>query len=233
MEIDRIFEFLEKVAKLKKKYKEFDVNYKMVTNANLLTPEVYDKLSSYNFTFFQITVDGFAETNNKSRPLANGKPTWDTIIKNLEYINTKENAPTILLRVNCNDSNYKTMNDFQKWATEHFSNPHFKLDITSVSKFSDRVNDDVLAQETEYEMTKVLKDNKKLYDNPKYNLMRLSRVCKCSYTNHYVLTVDGKITKCEQSYDGDYDYVGELTPEGDIVFNADFPKWTENFEIKN
>ena len=56
--------------------REVEFSAKIITNGYLLTPAVAEKLvQDFKVDFFQITLDGMANTHNRKRPSLNGDPT--------------------------------------------------------------------------------------------------------------------------------------------------------------
>lgn len=82
--MDIIEDLTETFQDLAKEHK-FNYSSSMISNGYLLTPEVTDKLVKFNIKNIQITVDGPARMHNEKRPLRNGRPSFDTILKNMQY----------------------------------------------------------------------------------------------------------------------------------------------------
>ena len=58
----------------------------IITNGYLLTQEIVDMLDRYKVKSAQVTIDGLGATHDASRPLANGKPTFERITNNLRNL---------------------------------------------------------------------------------------------------------------------------------------------------
>jgi len=69
----------------------FDIGFRLTTNGYLLNDDVIDFLQKKNVKI-DISIDGPREEHDKFRLLADGRPTWDTIITNIKKI--KEKYPT-------------------------------------------------------------------------------------------------------------------------------------------
>ncbi len=67
----------------------FDYMSSAVSNGYLLTSETVDQLVALKCLSVQVTLDGPSRIHNLKRPLKNGKPSFDKIIKNLQYAVTK------------------------------------------------------------------------------------------------------------------------------------------------
>ena len=61
----------------------------IVTNGYLLDQPTVDRLRRLSVTSAQVTLDGPAAIHNRKRPLVNGRPSFDTIIRNLVYATTR------------------------------------------------------------------------------------------------------------------------------------------------
>jgi uncharacterized protein len=56
-----------------------------ITNGYLLDRTAVDRLCDLKVTDAQVTIDGPAEIHDRKRPLVNGKPSFETILHNLDY----------------------------------------------------------------------------------------------------------------------------------------------------
>lgn len=74
-------------------------NVHFTTNATLLTSEQITFLSQYHPTF-QITLDGCRSEHDKTRIAKNKRPTYDTIIKNIQLLSWQEGIGHIGVRIN-------------------------------------------------------------------------------------------------------------------------------------
>ena len=61
----------------------------IITNGYLLDQPTVDRLRQLDVTGAQVTLDGPAQIHNIKRPLVNGRPSFDTIVKNLVYATTR------------------------------------------------------------------------------------------------------------------------------------------------
>lgn len=82
--MDIIQDLSETFMDLAEEYK-MEYTASMISNGYKLTPEVTDKLVDYKVKTIQITIDGPERLHNLKRPLKNGKPSFRTIIKNMQY----------------------------------------------------------------------------------------------------------------------------------------------------
>jgi len=82
--MDIIEDLTETFQDMAKEHK-FNYSSSIISNGYLLTPEVADKLQKFNVKNIQITLDGPARIHNDKRPLRNGQPSFETILKNMQY----------------------------------------------------------------------------------------------------------------------------------------------------
>ena len=207
----------------------------MTTNGYLLTPQVYDELIKHNIKQFQITIDGFADTHDKMRPKADGGKTWDTIIKNLEYIDSKDDKISILLRTNYNHINKDSLDKFYDYINKKFTNSKFTFQLEPVTDFSNNVDTELIDKSSKDE-TKTIYDNINKFNRSQENVLnplrKLSSVCKCSYKNSYTISSEGLLTKCEHCYDEVRYTVGRLDKDKGIIFYDNIKEWNTDFELK-
>lgn len=226
---NKIIDFLENLEKLRKINPNLLFRHHITTNGYLLEPRVYDKLVSLNLSDYQITVDGFAETHNKTRPLVGGQESWDKIIENLKYINSKTDNAKIVLRTNYNINNSETLIDFKKWEQKNFDNPKFRFAYEPVFKLSDRVPEEHLADqrtESTLELEESLSNNMDLF-------RKHSAICDSALPNSFTISVDGKITKCNNVFAYDESmFIGYLNEDGTIVFKDNLADWSEDYEME-
>ncbi|UCE23413.1 MAG: SPASM domain-containing protein [Candidatus Zixiibacteriota bacterium] len=98
--MDMIEELSGRFISLSEKY-HYEYGASIVTNGYLLTPEVVDRLCELRVKACQVTLDGPASVHNKKRPLKNGKDSFATIIRNLNYVLGKM---AVSVRVNVDQS---------------------------------------------------------------------------------------------------------------------------------
>ena len=230
LETQKIIPFLEKVYKLKELNSQFEIAHSITTNGYLLTPDIYDKLTEFGMCHFQITVDGFADTHDKMRPLAGGQPTWEKIIENLMYINSKKDDVVISLRTNYNSSNIDSLNKYKEWQKKTFDDSKFEFLYQQVAKLSKHVPDEHVNDSESDKTTEITED---LSIGNKI-LKPFSYMCNSSYPNYYTISVDGNISICENLTGGSKDlFVGHLDSSGEFVFNDSYNAWVSDFETKD
>jgi len=218
--------------------REYEVPFSanMTTNGYLLTPDVVDKLLSWQVRSFQITLDGLPEHHNHARVSRDGRPTFDKIFNNLKELARRDENFQVLLRVNFDRVNSVGLSRFVDLLSQEFGNDsRFSLFMKAVGKWggandakldvcgSDEaasIQRDILAQARKQGI-KVgsLRDAARLG----------SKVCYAARPYNFLIGATGKVMKCTIVLDkSDYNVVGHLTPEGDLKLDSDrMALWTE------
>ena len=233
LETKAIIKFLDKLKMLNKLYPDVKMTHSITTNGYLLTPRVYDKLTDLGIRAYQITLDGFAETHDKTRPRVDGKGTWDKIIENISYINSIDDGVRFTVRLNLNKDNESSGLEFVQWFSEKFSNKKFIYEFcpvvlhtygdSSYPAYEDFNNVDKYKQE-------YFKNTKYLY-NIESPLRFLGYTCKYAMKNFYTVNVDGIVSHCVKDF-GDSIPVGYLNDKGEIEFNDNYNKWITGYETE-
>lgn len=77
----------------------------IVTNGYLRTPEICSFFKEKSLQSAQITIDGNPDTHNKSRVLKSGKPTYDTILRNIDMLTEEHPSCKVIVRTNIHNGN--------------------------------------------------------------------------------------------------------------------------------
>ena len=229
LRFQQIVDFMTRINELALDYPATKVFYRMTTNGYLLTSDRYDILSSLGLGSLQITLDGFAETHDKTRPLLNGKGSWEKIVENLRYINTCNDDVIVLIRTNFNSTNIESLGAFDKWFNENFSKEKFALGKMPITRYSEMVDEDLVADTTDDEVIKILDSN----DANKCRELLKNFGMACEYTKKgkWALSTAGFVSHCEEFTD-DRTIVGYLNNDGDIVYNVDIEDWNNRLETE-
>ena len=117
-------------------------NLNIVTNGYNLKPDIVDRLLPYNLSWIQITLDGTETIHNKRRPLKNNHGTFDTIIKNLDYIIFQNKLDNITIRINVDAENRVCVPDLLYYLNERYPPERIHLSIGKVSPTVKREGND-------------------------------------------------------------------------------------------
>lgn len=77
-----------RILSLSKKFRTIDIPFSstMITNGTLLSKDVVVNLHYLNLQKIQISMDGYRKDQNARRCFKNGAPTFDIVIKNLDFL---------------------------------------------------------------------------------------------------------------------------------------------------
>lgn len=209
----------------------------ITTNGYLLTPDVAEKLLAWNVTNYQITVDGMREQHDKNRPARDGSGTFDTIISNLIELKKRPEIFRVRIRVNYDKENHPYLEELLLLLEKEFAgDDRFMVAFHPVGKWGGP-NDNNL-EVCGVEEMKVVKERlrnsaKDKGFRPVGTLRDLNslgkNVCYAARPYNFIVGADGKLMKCTIDLDKeDRNIVGQLTPDGDMIINADnLALWTE------
>lgn len=205
---------LEFTAIIKPLVEEFGdrIRFNITTNGSLLTEDIIDFFFDYDIPIL-LSIDGCKEVQNENRPFVDGSPSFDSVVKNIPYLLLK--FPGTLFRATLTKFSIPYMYKSYKFA-EHMGFKHIAFIINE---------DEEYEEEDFYEMTRqydriildILKGGQcwlddltkaKEYDQFPPEDMNIHR---CGYgTTSIGVTVDGKITPCQELSSYDSCVIGDI-----------------------
>ncbi|WP_312096727.1 radical SAM/SPASM domain-containing protein [Niallia sp.] len=227
------FEVVKNLSKrIMKICKEHNVEYSagITTNGSKLTMDVFKELLSLNVRSYQITLDGLAETHDKSRIGRNGEKTFDTIINNLINIkNSNYVGFNIILRSNVSQETHDIMSEYIEFISDNFMNDdRFLLHFVAISNLKGEDNSNIHLCDTKdlfqyYHMAKEKGFNFNFY---KSNLQPGGSECYASDPNSFVIGSDGMVYKCTVAFNNPANHVGDLCENGEMkIYNERLALW--------
>lgn len=237
LESKKIIAFLKKIKILEERFPVCRGLYSITTNGYLLTPKLYDELVSLGVLSYQITVDGFAETHDKIRPLADGSGNWETVMENVKYIASKKDEAGVIFRTNVNNTmEEERMKEWFDWCMKNLPKEKFYISTSSVVPFSDLTDKDLVLDRTKEEKREMMYNLFKQTEEQNFDhlsdILRLnSGACESAKKYYYSVATDGRVSKCQAQHIKEGIWVGKITPEGKMVFDCDIKDW-EEFEYE-
>lgn len=222
----------EKLIRLAKVYKK-PYTSSMTTNGYLLTYETFMKLyRKYHVTSYQITLDGREQFHNKTRPLANGAPTYSTILNNLKEIKEKCSSPLIhiLLRSNLTKDTIEDVGNQIKELEDVFGgDDRFSVLFKKVGNWGgDSVNeikDELISSEDGW-LEKITDIDTKLNIEGRYQFFENFNVCYAAQRGTYTIGPDGKVMRCTVNLDNKLNELGRIGEKGEFIKNeSNYLKW--------
>lgn len=198
----------------------------MTTNGYLLSPKTFANCLELGIVSFQITFDGDRDVHDKSRVLGSGKGTFDTIWENVLATKDVDRDFRVVLRVHYTAENYKDVAVFMAKLHAVFgSDGRYSIDLESINPLGGK-NDAAITRLTRQQKAEI-----EAYmwaasgwpapasDVPLY-------ICYAAHANSLIVRSDGKLSKCTVALESDFNLIGELTPEGEIVADQKkFQRW--------
>lgn len=229
IEYENIICFLKRIKKLSLESKiEYDAG--MSTNGYLLTPQRFKELASLNCISYQISVDGMGYTHNQTRPLVNGKETWEKIIDNLKYMITTDFFFSVTLRTNFNIDIAESMVMFYEYIENNLNDKRIHIYYETIKDHGNKHTPLILTEAEgmilNIDITEIVRKHNLNCLNATIRTKPCSLICYASKPNFFLIDEDGVIKKCSHELDLSENQIGTFNPDGS--FNVDFQaygKW--------
>jgi len=170
-------------------------SHSMVTNAFLLDEYKCKFLNDCNLQKIQITVDGNKEYHNKSRIHKSGKPTYDTIMQNIENVFQYMPNCQVILLVNLHSQNKDTFPALYKELKERWGNKNYSINVAFVNDVNNSCKVACLADKGKISFARSLYETYGIKDIDISTQPQIGG-CTASCTNSYVIGPSGEIYKC-------------------------------------
>jgi len=209
----------------------------ITTNGYLMTPDVAEKLLAWKVMHYQITIDGMREQHDKKRPARDGCGTFDQIISNLIELKKRPEKYRVRVRVNYDKENHPHIEDLLVLLEKEFGgDERFMVAFHGVGKWGGP-NDQELevcgVEEVKVVKERLRKSAKDKGFRPTGTIREYNgfgrNVCYAARPYNFIVGADGKLMKCTIVLDKeDHNIVGRLTPDGEVILNADnYALWVE------
>lgn len=189
-------------------------NNTTTTNGYLLNENIVNKLGCYNFSFFQITLDGDREHHNQIK-MAGKDSSFDKIIENVNLLVQRLNKAQVAIRINYDNDNItsgKIANQLDRlipYSNRNKIKIHFRK-VWQVEAF----------EKTKENVKKISSDLKDLG----FGVETLScpSFIPCYVSKKYQITIspDGGVYKCTAMADYLSDPLGRLGEDGKIIWKS-------------
>lgn len=209
------------------------------TNAWFLTPDVFEKLLSYEVRQYMITIDGVGEMHDRTRHLAGGQGTFDRIMANLKAIKQSTEDFDITIRVNFDQENLDGVLDLITYLKDYFANDdRFGLFFRPVGRWGGKHDDElpicnhIVSNQKIWEFQEqALDKGLNLSSLIAGSMMPTASVCYAAKPTSLVIGSDGQIYKCTTVLDEDVNKVGKIYEDGSLDIDYDkMAYWVTNGE---
>jgi len=213
------------------------VNYRanMTTNGYFLDIATASRLSALGITFYQISLDGPADTHNRTRVGADGSGTFAHIWANLESIGASDLDVTVVLRVHFSPDTYRDLCPLIEAINATFGKDRrFFVFFKAIERLGGPNDRDISTfsrdekQEIKHWLVAQLSRPTQAHD---IVACGDTYICYAAKPNSLVIRANGDVAKCTVALYDDRNRVGRLLPNGDIAI--DQPKvrwWMRGFE---
>ncbi|WP_438274199.1 radical SAM protein [Nitrobacter sp.] len=194
----------------------------MTTNGYLLDIETAKELSSAGVWEYQITLDGPADSHDRTRPTQFGDGTYQRIWNNLVALRASDLKFSIILRLHFGPHNIEVFPAFISEIVAQFGNDNrFCVDLQGVQDwggpktgsfktFSRKERADLLAN------FQALIDGHlpRAHDGPG------TTICYAAKANSFVIRADGAIGKCTVALSDERNHLGRLADDGTMELRS-------------
>ncbi|WLD93104.1 radical SAM/SPASM domain-containing protein [Alkalihalobacillus sp. AL-G] len=211
---------------------KLDIKYTagITTNGSLITRKNLKKLCDMKVTKYQITIDGIKEIHDKQRVQANGKGTYDSIMKSLVLMHESDERFKVLIRMNVSPDNFKYANEHMDIMEKTFEkDPRFEMYFHNIGHWGGK-NDENVEVCSENMMVHLLEQSSKR-DLPTFSVNKLmapDNVCYAANPKSFVIGTDGMLYKCTVALYDERNHIGKINADGTMDINEDRMKlWTD------
>ncbi len=194
----------------------------VTTNGYLLNSSVTDYLKTIPLSYLQITLDGPAETHDISRPLKNGKPTFDIILENIK--DAVDQGIEIMVRVNVTKINIDRIVElYQAIEEQGLKN---KVQIMLRPVVSSLTNPCVEHCLPEVELAGRVADiYKQMAEKgwiifPNVDDMQCMGFCHAEFPGRFIIDIRGNLYKCGESFSSE-ESIGDLDSGGNLILDPE------------
>lgn len=206
----------------------------ITTNGFNLDTATFLRLIDNNINTFQVSLDGDEQHHNTSRVLAGGKPTFETIWRNLVNTKNVEKDFTIIIRVHFTGENFESLTGLiEKLNLEFAFDKRYRVYFKSIERLGGKNDQDI--PKADYKRKAEIKKwlESKLLDPAQSMSLHTKTdpyMCYASMPNSLVIRADGKIGKCTVALSNEKNNIGIITPQGDLEINSNYNLWLEGIE---
>ena len=222
--IEELAPFFQKMAQ------ESDVTYTsgITTNGYLLTPDRARAMLRWGIVGYQITLDGLPDEHDAKRPLKEGGPTFQTIMKNLAGMRQLSEPFEVRLRVNFDRQNIGRLRPYFELVRERLADdPRFRIAFNPVGRWGGSNDDKLNVFTTEVlERQAALREEARNVGLPVESAMfGLKNVVNCGATlaGSLIIGADGRIIKCTNYgvFPERINVLGHVLEDGTLKIDSD------------
>lgn len=210
------------VREITKRIKKLDIDFReagLITNAYLLGEEKINQLNELNIKTVQITIDGHQEIHDSRRVLANGRPTFQRIMDNIDKLMNSSFNGNCNIRVNLDRTNLSSFFDIRKYLLKRFNGKNLYVYAGNVDTSPDHLYDKNCNLCTE-EWTELSVEQFQHFNiSPRegiYPLGAIFNICSANTRNSFVIGPKGELYKCLEDVGNKRMVVGSIFQDNHI-----------------
>lgn len=210
----------------------------MTSNGYLLDLSTFERLIKCHVFMYQITLDGIENTHDSQRISRNGKPTYNTIVNNIQEILKKSHYKhfSITIRVNVSKQLFEELDEFiSTYNKVFYGDKRIFVDFHLVGNWLDKTEEDFLSQILEKSAMKKVYEKVLQCKEPIHNIGYSfldpgGRVCYAGKKNSLMISSNGTVHKCTLNFNLPESQIGKIGFDGTL---EDYKKEVEETWICN
>ena len=206
------------------------------TNGYLLTPDLFKSLLAISHREYQITLDGDEEWHDKTRLLANRRPTFERIWSHLLAYKQIEGNFAITLRLHVHRDNLDSLRRLYRRLQVHIlDDARFSVYFHKISNLNPnyRVEEGVLSRTEYLEAISYIREHceQDVSDRPISEEHLNGYICYAAKPNSLMIRADGRLGKCTVALHDNRNHIGRIREDGRLeVNNERLQKWFKGYE---
>lgn len=192
------------IVNLTKRIQSLDLRFLeagLVTNGYLLGSEEIGKLNDLNIRTVQVTLDGPQAVHDTRRVLANGRPTYERILQNIDALLNSSYKGTCYIRVNIDRKNLATFFELRSHLLDRFKGKNCSVyaghvDARAGMRTSDSTGCSLCAEEWREFTIAQFRDRRVPTNEGIYPIAGIFNVCSANTKCSFVIGPEGELYKC-------------------------------------
>lgn len=192
------------------------------TNGYLLDIATAKRLAEVGLWEYQITLDGPPEDHDRTRVMANGEKTYDTIFGNLLALRESALDISVILRLHYGPHNIARYEKFLDYIIDTFgSDKRFSVDLQAVQNWGGPRKDEIVVFGPNERRRLLARFQQHInqgisrpHDGPG------TTICYAAKANSFVIRANGTIGKCTVALADERNAIGKLNDDGTVQISV-------------
>jgi len=197
----------------------------MTTNGYFLDAAGFRHCLDHGINDLQISFDGDRALHDKSRVLGSGAGTFERIWSNVVAMKPVKDDFSVLFRLHYTAENWRQVAEFGRKVHDNFGDdPRFHVFFKGIIPLGGP-NDAAITRLTPKQDAEI---RRSLWNASGFSQGggASEKVCYAAMANSLVVRSTGRLAKCTVALSSDFNDIGELTEDGDVVVDqSKFQRW--------